>query len=193
MAVQLASHVPQMASDDGVIDAAKKALGDALLDVKRACRRDHADGPARERSSRCCRALRDTPGLEYQQLMEIAGVDYPERAERFEVVYYLLSLTKNRRIRVKVTTDEATPVPSVTGAVAGRRLARARSVRHVRRRLQRQSRTCAGSSPITASRAIRSARTSRSPAMSSCAIRKPRSAWSMSRSRCRRTSAPSTS
>ncbi len=46
------------------------------------------------------RALRDTPGLEYQQLMEIAGVDYPERAERFEVVYHLLSLTKNHRIRV---------------------------------------------------------------------------------------------
>ena len=47
--------------------------------------------------------------------MEIAGVDYPERAERFEVVYHLLSLTRNRRIRVKVSTDEATPVPSVTG------------------------------------------------------------------------------
>jgi NADH-quinone oxidoreductase subunit C len=48
-------------------------------------------------------------------LMEIAGVDYPDRAERFEVVYELLSLTKNRRLRVKVSTDEATPVPSVTG------------------------------------------------------------------------------
>ena len=47
--------------------------------------------------------------------MEIAGVDYPDRPERFEVVYHLLSLTKNRRIRVKVSTDEATPVPSVTG------------------------------------------------------------------------------
>jgi NADH-quinone oxidoreductase subunit C len=47
--------------------------------------------------------------------MEIAGVDYPERAERFDVNYCLLSLTKNRRIKVKVTTDEATPVPSVTG------------------------------------------------------------------------------
>ena len=46
--------------------------------------------------------------------MEIAGVDYPDRAERFEVVYHLLSLTKNRRIRVNVSTDEATPVPSVT-------------------------------------------------------------------------------
>jgi NADH-quinone oxidoreductase subunit C len=46
--------------------------------------------------------------------MEIAGVDYPDRPERFEVVYHLLSLTKNRRIRVKVVTDEATPVPTVT-------------------------------------------------------------------------------
>ena len=46
--------------------------------------------------------------------MEIAGVDYPERPERFEVVYHLLSLTKNHRIRVKLSTDEATPVPSVT-------------------------------------------------------------------------------
>src|SRR4051795_11422109 len=58
-------------------------------------------------------ALRDDH--EYQQLMEIAGVDYPERAERFEVVYCLLSLTKNHRVRVHVSTDEATPIPSVTG------------------------------------------------------------------------------
>jgi len=46
--------------------------------------------------------------------MEIAGVDYPDRAERFEVVYCLLSLTKNHRIRVACTTDEDTPVPTVT-------------------------------------------------------------------------------
>ena len=58
-------------------------------------------------------ALRDTH--EYQQLMEIAGVDFPDRAERFEVVYCLLSLTKNHRVRVHVTTDEQTPIPSVTG------------------------------------------------------------------------------
>ena len=59
-------------------------------------------------------ALRDTPGLEYQQLMEIAGVDYPERAERFEVVYCLLSLTRNHRLHLHVATDEEQPVPSVT-------------------------------------------------------------------------------
>jgi len=52
--------------------------------------------------------------FEYQQLMEIAGADYPERAERFDVVYCLLSLTKNHRIRVHVTTDEVEAVPSVT-------------------------------------------------------------------------------
>jgi len=113
MAVQLAPHVPKMASDDGVIAAVKKALGDALLDAN-----EHVGEISL--TVRCdavveaCRALRDTAGLEYQQLMEIAGVDYPERPERFEVVYHLLSLTKNRRIRVKVSTDEQTPVPSVT-------------------------------------------------------------------------------
>lgn len=114
MALQLATHVPKMASNDGVIDAAKAALGDALLDVN-----EHVGEIIL--TVRCesivevCRALRDTPGLEYQQLMEIAGVDYPERAERFDLNYCLLSLTRNRRIIVKVVTDEATPVPSVTG------------------------------------------------------------------------------
>lgn len=58
-------------------------------------------------------ALRDDH--EYQQLMEIAGVDYPERAKRFEIVYCLLSVTRNHRIRIHVSTDEATPVPSITG------------------------------------------------------------------------------
>ena len=110
----VALHVPRTASDEGVIDAAKKALGSALLST-----RDDVGEITlvvrRESIVEVCRALRDTPGLEYQQLMEIAGVDYPERPERFDIVYCLLSLTKNRRIKVKVTTDEARPVPSVTG------------------------------------------------------------------------------
>jgi NADH-quinone oxidoreductase subunit C len=114
MAVKLAPHVPKTASNDGVIDAAKKVLGDALLDTK-----DHVGEiiltVRRSEIANALKLLRDTPGLEYQQLMEIAGVDYPDRPERFEVVYCLLSLTKNRRIQVKVATDEQTPVPSVTG------------------------------------------------------------------------------
>ena len=114
MAVKLASHVPKTASNEGVIDAAKKAIGDALIEA-----RDRVGEITlvvkREALVDVCRSLRDTPGLEYQQLMDIAGVDYPEREERFEVVYHLLSLTKNRRIRVTASTDEQTPVPSVTG------------------------------------------------------------------------------
>jgi NADH-quinone oxidoreductase subunit C len=112
MAVQLAPHVPRTAPNDGVIEAAKAAIGDALLDVT-----DHVGEVTltvkRDSIVDVCRALRDTPGLEYQQLMDISGVDYPDRAERFDVSYHLLSLTKNRRIRVKVTTDEQTPVPSI--------------------------------------------------------------------------------
>jgi NADH-quinone oxidoreductase subunit C len=67
---------------------------------------------ARENLIGVLTALRDEH--EYQQLMEIAGVDYPDRPERFEVVYCLLSLTRNHRVRVHVATDESTAVPSVT-------------------------------------------------------------------------------
>ena len=109
----MASHVPIMASDQGVIDAATAVLGDSLIDARETVG-EVTLVVAREAIATVLKALRDTPGLEYQQLMEIAGVDYPERAERFEVVYHLLSLTRNRRIRVKLSTDEATPVPSVT-------------------------------------------------------------------------------
>ncbi|RZJ25289.1 MAG: NADH-quinone oxidoreductase subunit C [Brevundimonas sp.] len=49
----------------------------------------------------------------FQQLVDLCGVDFPDREERFEVVYHLLSLTRNVRIRVKVSTDETRPVPSV--------------------------------------------------------------------------------
>jgi NADH-quinone oxidoreductase subunit C len=59
--------------------------------------------------------LRDAADLQFQQLMDLAGADYPQRPLRFDVVYNLLSLTKNRRVRVKIQTDEDTPVPTVTG------------------------------------------------------------------------------
>jgi NADH-quinone oxidoreductase subunit C len=59
--------------------------------------------------------LRDDPRLLFEQLIDICGVDYPDRPLRFEIVYSLLSVSFNRRLRVKVATDEDTPVPSVTG------------------------------------------------------------------------------
>ncbi len=61
------------------------------------------------------KTLRDDPDLRFTILVDLCGVDWPEREQRFDVVYHLLSLTQNQRIRVKVTTDEDTPVPSVTG------------------------------------------------------------------------------
>ncbi len=104
---------PAYTSNDGVIDAARAALGVHLDDAV-----EHVGEIAlhvrRDALVEAMTALRDTPGLEYQQLMEIAGVDYPEREERFEVVYCLLSLTRNHRLRVHVRTDETKPVPSVT-------------------------------------------------------------------------------
>ena len=102
-----------MASNDGLIDAVKAAIGAALVDTVDAVG-EVSVTVARDALVPAMTALRDTPGLEFQQLMEIAGVDYPERPERFEVCYHLLSVTKNRRIRVKVITDEEKPVPSVT-------------------------------------------------------------------------------
>ncbi|MEL0002092.1 MAG: NADH-quinone oxidoreductase subunit C [Rhodospirillales bacterium] len=57
--------------------------------------------------------LRDDSTADCKMLVDVCGVDYPSREERFEVVYNLLSLRQNHRVRVKVTTDEDTPVPSV--------------------------------------------------------------------------------
>jgi len=67
---------------------------------------------------RTMKFLRDDPGCAFAVLIDICGVDWPQRAKRFDVVYHLLSLTKNRRIRLKVQTDEASPVPSVVGVFA---------------------------------------------------------------------------
>ena len=108
---------PAWAADlnDATLDAARAAIPVGLVDafahvgeVQLHVQRDHLID--------ALTALRDTPGLEYQQLMEIAGVDYPDRGEeRFEVVYCLLSLTRNHRLHVHVAASEDTPVPSVTG------------------------------------------------------------------------------
>ncbi|MCE4224198.1 NADH-quinone oxidoreductase subunit C [Methylobacterium sp. C25] len=57
--------------------------------------------------------LRDDPNCSFRCFIDICGADYPERDRRFDVVYHLLSLRHNARIRVKVLTDETTPVPSV--------------------------------------------------------------------------------
>ena len=107
----MSSPAPQIKPRKGFADTFKAAIGSAHVATK-----DVVDEltftVTREGLVEAARIARDEFG--YQQLMEIAGVDYPERPERFEVNYHLLSVTHNHRIRLKVTTDEDTPVPSVT-------------------------------------------------------------------------------
>jgi len=62
---------------------------------------------------RVVKFLRDDPRSKFVQLIDICGVDYPERAPRFNVVYHLLSLHNNQRIRLRVPADGQTPVPSI--------------------------------------------------------------------------------
>ena len=106
------SHsAPGIVKPKGTVAAIKKALGRDLLGVEEAYG-EVAVHVKRDALVGCMVQLRDT--CDYQQLMEIAGIDWPDRDPRFEVVYCLLSLTKNHRIRVHVTANEDTPVPSVT-------------------------------------------------------------------------------
>jgi NADH-quinone oxidoreductase subunit C len=58
--------------------------------------------------------LREDSQCRFETLVDLCGADYPTDPERFEIVYHLLSMRLNQRIRVKVRTDEATPVPSAT-------------------------------------------------------------------------------
>lgn len=108
----MAHSAPRIAPNEGVLDAVTAALGAMVVDSKEAAD-EISVTVARDSIVEACRILRDD--FEYQQLMEMAGVDYPQRAERFDVVYHLLSVTKNHRIRLRVRTDEEQPVPSVTG------------------------------------------------------------------------------
>ena len=102
---------PRFTRIEGLKDTLSRALGDHLLEAHE----EHGEllfTVRRDSIEDVLRLLRDDHA--YQQLMEIAGVDYPSRPERFEVVYMLLSLTLNSRIMVKVTTSEEMPVPTVT-------------------------------------------------------------------------------
>lgn len=65
------------------------------------------------------RLLRDDPESHFVSIIDVCGVDYPEREERFDVVYHLLSPYTNQRIRLKVRTDDETPVPSITPVFPG--------------------------------------------------------------------------
>ena len=63
---------------------------------------------------RVLKFLKDDPRCRFEQLTDLCGVDYPERDPRFDVVYHLLSMSHNRRLRLKIGVNEDQPVPSVT-------------------------------------------------------------------------------
>ena len=63
--------------------------------------------------------LRNDPDRQFVSIIDISGADYPERERRFEVVYHLLSPKLNRRIRLKIATDEETPIASATEVYPG--------------------------------------------------------------------------
>ena len=106
------NSAPRVPAREGILDEVAAALAEALIESKDAVG-EVSLTVRRESIVEVCRILRDR--FEYQMLAEIAGVDYPARPERFDIVYHLLSMTRNHRIRVRVMTDEDTPVPSVTG------------------------------------------------------------------------------
>jgi NADH-quinone oxidoreductase subunit C len=108
----MAHSAPKYTANDAPIAAIRKALGADLIALDEVHGEVAVTVAAKDLLG-CLIALRDS--CEYQQLMEIAGVDWPDQDPRFEVVYCLLSVTKNHRIRVHVWTNEDQPVPSVTG------------------------------------------------------------------------------
>ncbi len=98
---QLASHCRAALGD--AVTATRISYGELTIEV------------ARDKIVDVLTTLRDDAGCLFEVPIDICGVDYPARKERFDVVYHLLSPRLNQRIRVKLTTDETTPVPSVVG------------------------------------------------------------------------------
>lgn len=102
----------QDADADPLARAVRERFGEAVLSA-----RTYAGELTFEietgRIADVCRYLKGEEG--YRLLVDVCGVDYPEREPRFDVVYHLYNLDDHRRIRLKVATDEATPVPTVSG------------------------------------------------------------------------------
>jgi len=96
---ELAEHISNTLAD--AIISTAQAHGELTIEV------------VPEQVERVLKFLRDDAACAFAVLLDVCGVDYPERLERFDVVYHLLSPTQNQRLRIKLTTDETTPVPSV--------------------------------------------------------------------------------
>ena len=89
---ELAAHISDRLPNS--VTSTSIAYGELTLDV------------GRDKIVEVLTLLRDDPACKFEVLIDICGVDYPERRERFDVVYHLLSPRLNQRVRVKITTDE---------------------------------------------------------------------------------------
>jgi NADH-quinone oxidoreductase subunit C len=100
--LQALAEAIKAAVPDAVLEA-RVAIGELTLTVQRA------------KIAEIIQFLRDNPSCRFKILIDLCGADYPDRPERFEVVYHLLSVHNNLRVRIKVAADASTPVPSIVG------------------------------------------------------------------------------
>ena len=98
---ELGQHVGSVLADQ--VMATEVALGELVVTARA------------EQIVKILTFLRDDPLCLFKVLVDICGADYPERPKRFDVVYHLLSMVHNQRVRIKVEADGETPIPSVTG------------------------------------------------------------------------------
>ena len=105
-------------ADDGALEELGQHVASVLSDQVLGCSIAHDELMVTARAEQIVKVvtfLRDDPMCLFKVLVDICGTDYPERPKRFDVVYNLLSLVHNQRIRIKVEADDETPVPSITG------------------------------------------------------------------------------
>jgi NADH-quinone oxidoreductase subunit C len=100
---------------EALAEHARGLLGDAIADEKLAFG-ELTLTLQRDTILEAVEKLRDDGFISF---IDVCGVDYPEREQRFDVVYHLLNPHRNARVRIKVITDETTPVPSITGIFPG--------------------------------------------------------------------------
>ena len=105
-------------ADDGALEELGQHVASVLSDQVMGISIAHDELMVTARAEQIVKVvtfLRDDPMCLFKVLVDICGTDYPERPKRFDVVYNLLSLVHNQRIRIKVEADDETPVPSITG------------------------------------------------------------------------------
>ncbi len=105
-------------ADDGALQELGQHIAAVLADQVVATSVVHGELMVTARAEQIVKVvsfLRDDPQCLFKVLVDICGADFPERPKRFDVVYNLLSLVHNQRVRVKVEADDLTPVPSVVG------------------------------------------------------------------------------